>query len=472
MTSDTDFTEQRVRQSQSEAARDRRDAIPVARQLARAALAVSVKDLPSIVVEKTRVLLLDCLACIFEATPLPWSRQAMAAITPAATGATVIGTALHAGPSDAAFVNATMAHGLVREDMHAGSIGHHGVVVLPAVLAEAETGRFSGEAFLAAVAVGYETGARIGRALFTSDLARLFRPTGILGPLGAALAVSHLLQLDEAAAARAIGLAANTSSGLNQWPQGGGSEMYFHAGFAARNGLTCARLAAAGAFGSEDIIEGSAGLFAAFARRGLATPIALFENGSFEIMSVYCKPAPACNFAQTACQAALDAIRHLGADSSLIERIAIRVTEAAYLYPGCNAASRFDNVLQAKMSIQFGVASVLAKGTLEAPNYERLDDPEILRLVAVTDLEPDPDFTRAFPATQGASVDLMLKNGSRVSRSLQDVVPATAAEVRARFRAAASAKLGPARADAIEDFIDDIGNKDDVGRLGALCALT
>jgi 2-methylcitrate dehydratase PrpD len=120
----------------------------------------------------------------------------------------------------------------------------------------------------------------------TAGLARLFRPTGILGPLAGAMAGSVLLGLDEDASVSALALAANTSSGLNQWPHEGGSDMYFHPGFAARSAVTAIELAEAGAYGSEHIIEGPAGLFAAFGRVAAPEAIALFPDGSEEIMAV------------------------------------------------------------------------------------------------------------------------------------------------------------------------------------------
>jgi 2-methylcitrate dehydratase PrpD len=43
----------------------------------------------------------------------------------------------------------------------------------------------------------------------------------------------------------------------------GGSEMYFHPGFASRNAISCIELAEAGAVASSDIIEGDAGQLAA-----------------------------------------------------------------------------------------------------------------------------------------------------------------------------------------------------------------
>ncbi|UZE49270.1 MmgE/PrpD family protein [Rhodopseudomonas sp. P2A-2r] len=443
----------------------------LARTMVRAANAVHLSDLSPAACDKLKICLLDFLSCAFEARDLAWSRQAIAIAGNAASGATIVGTDIAASPADAAFANATMGHGLVREDMHAGSIGHHGVVLWPVLLALAQRSQVSGAQLLIAAAVGYEVGGRLGRALFDADLARLFRPTGILGPVAGAVAGSRLLSLDENAAVSALALAANASAGLNQWPHDGGSDMYFHPGAAARSAITAVALAEAGAYGSELILEGEAGLFAAF-RRALAPPvITLFPGGEEEILAVYNKPVPACNFAQTACQAALRVAEEID-NIAAVEQITVHLPDAAIRYPGCDFTGPFERALQAKMSIQYGVAGALVRKVVDEDNYRRLDDPDILRLASMIRLKSDREFTAAFPAAQGAEVEVSLAVGARISRRISDVIAATEGEVRARLRDSAGAVLGVNRADAIEEAIDRIERSSNAGRIAGLCALT
>jgi 2-methylcitrate dehydratase PrpD len=443
--------------------------VSLSRLIARSALALDLGDFGSDVIAKAKICLLDFLSCAFEAGNHPWSRQAVA-IAQAGGRATIIGAAQLSAPADAAFANAVMGHGLVREDMHAASIAHHGVVIWPTLLALSEQTPMHGRRLLAAAIIGYETGARIGRALLTSDLARLYRPTGLVAPLGAALAGSFALGLSEDAATSAIAIAANTSSGLNEWPHTGGSDMYFHPGFAASNAIKAVGLAAADAFGSETILEGEAGLFAAYRRQAAPENIALFPNGESEIMAVYNKPVPACNFAQTAAQAALRVSRQL-TDGDEIDRIAIRAPEAAVRYPGCDSTGPYRNALQAKMSIPFSVAAILARGEIRDENYAALDDAEILHLVAVSDLAADADFTAAFPAKQGADVSVRLRDGRVIRHALPDVVAATPSDIRTRFRAAASRVLGGDRADRLEQLVDGCERLGDASVIAAHCRL-
>ena len=113
--------------------------------------------------------------------------------------------------------------------------------------------------------IGYQVMARIGQALITKEVAQRFRPTGLVGAVGAAAAGARLLRLSEDETVNALALAANTAGGLNEWPRSGGGEMFFHPGFAARNAVTAraARALRAPRRPSRRS-TGAAGLFAAF----------------------------------------------------------------------------------------------------------------------------------------------------------------------------------------------------------------
>jgi len=91
----------------------------LARALARASLAVDLGSFDVDVIAKAKICLLDfLLSCAFEARHHAWSRQAIGIARGIENGATIIGTNRLSTPGDAAFANATLGHGLVREDMH------------------------------------------------------------------------------------------------------------------------------------------------------------------------------------------------------------------------------------------------------------------------------------------------------------------------------------------------------------------
>jgi len=131
-----------------------------------------------------------------------------------------------------------------------------------------------------------------------------------------------------------------------------------------------------------------------------------------------------------------------------IAAITVRVPRAGALYPGCDYTGPFAHVLQAKMSIQYNVAAALIEGGVSEQNFTRLQDPVLQRLIGVMKLEIDDAMTRAYPGKQGGEVEVRQSGGATHRIRLEDVVTASAADVRARFRAAAetcSARRGRAR---------------------------
>jgi 2-methylcitrate dehydratase PrpD len=151
-----------------------------------------------------------------------------------------------------------------------------------------------------------------------------------------------------------------------------------------------------------------------------------------------------------------------------ISSIAVRVPRAGKLYPGCDHRGPFAHVLQAKMSIQYNVAAALMQGSVSEKNFALLNDPVLQRLVGLTTLEVDDELTQAYPGQQGGDVEVSEIGGATHRVRLADVVNATAAGVRERFRTAAEDVVGAAQAREIERGIDELDRSDDVGRLATL----
>ena len=419
---------------------------------------------------KVQTCVRDLIGCALEAMDKPWSVQArsiVVALPPGHSGsATVIAQEQASSTADAAFANAVMGHGLVREDMHAASVSHLGVAVIPAVLALSQRTACQGADLVAAIVVGYELGAQIGRALMTPELARVHRPTGITGPLAAAAAGARLLRLDPVATTHALALAANMTGGLNEWGLTGGSEMYFHPGLAARSGVTAALLAQAGAQASATALDGPSGLFASLGQTAQLGKLGRFGEVP-ELMQVYHKAVPACNFAQTACQVAALLAQESPVRPDEVSRIVIGVPHAAAAYPGCDQRGPYLHTLQAKMSIQFNVVAALLTGRTVESNFDLRGDARLDALLTRTELCADPQLSSAFPARQGAYVELHMRHGAIRRRELDDVQHATAQDVRQRFMQAAQQQWGMAAAAALDHQIESLPRLEDAGGLAA-----
>src|SRR2546430_8078829 len=199
----------------------------IARSCARWICATNTARLGDDVLEKAKTCLRDMIGVAAQACDLPSSRQALAfAAAMGGSEATLIGSSQRASVAEAAFANGAVAHGLVQEDMHTPSVSHIGVVIWPTLLALSEHTKAQGEDLIAAAVAGYQVMGRLGQALITKDLARMFRPTGLIGAIGGAAAGARLLRLSEEETASALALAANTAGGLNEWPHVGGDEMF------------------------------------------------------------------------------------------------------------------------------------------------------------------------------------------------------------------------------------------------------
>lgn len=417
---------------------------------------------------KTRLCLQDFLGNALCSVALPWVSQAIAAVADEGPPeATIIGSDHRSNRSGAAFANAVAGHALVRDDMHVGAVSHLGVVVVPTVLALAETGRVSGRALLDAIVVGYEAGGLLGRAILDSDISRTHRPTGTVGPVAAAAAAAKLLGADETRFAAALGLAANMAAGYNEWAPAGGSEMFFHPGFAARNALLAVRLAMSGATVSRTAFEGKSGMLAAFGKHWPEHARPFTDRP--EILDVFFKEVPACNYAQTAAQAARDLAGDQPFAAEVIEEVIVRLPHAAIAYPGCDAAGPLTTILQAKMSIQFNVAAALTTGHFAESNYLPENQPGICRVASRIRLLVDDELTRAYPSRQGAEVSVRTNDGRRLSRQLKNVVAASAELVRTRFEETARRALGDTTAAKLVAMIDAIDSVDDVSPLLSAC---
>lgn len=199
-------------------------------------------------------------------------------------------------PESAAFANAVLMHARVQEDAHPA--GHVGVVVLPAALACAQRLQADGDALLAAIAIGYEVALRIGRDHCAGLSERGFRTTSAYGPFGAAAACARLRGLDVSRTTHALALAASAAGGIREFVEAGSQDYAFQAGLAARGGMRCAALAAAGATGAASALEGPAGFFRAFGGGGSGhgRRIADALGQSWEFDRVAFKPYPVCQF--------------------------------------------------------------------------------------------------------------------------------------------------------------------------------
>ncbi|MDP2951941.1 MAG: MmgE/PrpD family protein, partial [Chloroflexota bacterium] len=194
----------------------------------------------------------------------------------------------------AALANGIMAHALDYDDYAPGWVAHPTAAILPAVLALGERGHISGKEALEAYVLGFEVGARAGYGAGRRHYEAGFHSTATLGTLGAAAASAKLLRLSIPETRMALGIAASEAAGLRQ--NFGSMTKPFHAGNAARGGVTAALLAQQGFTASEDILDGPQGFVHVLAGEGHFEKMLDGLGETFDILSpgLEMKPYPCC----------------------------------------------------------------------------------------------------------------------------------------------------------------------------------
>src|SRR5258705_9744960 len=156
---------------------------PAARTLAEWATGLRAEDVPAAVRDNAALRVLDTIGCA-----LAGAREehvpavlGLAARWGASGSSTIWGSALTAAPPQAALANGALAHGLDFDDTHADSVCHTSAVLVPAVLALAESEHLSGRAILTALVAGYEGMIRIATAARARMYNAAVKPTAHRG---------------------------------------------------------------------------------------------------------------------------------------------------------------------------------------------------------------------------------------------------------------------------------------------------
>ncbi|KZE64190.1 hypothetical protein AWM68_13885 [Fictibacillus phosphorivorans] len=157
----------------------------------------------------------------------------------------------------ASLLNGMSSHVYDFDDTLLDTVLHPSAPVFPAILAVAENKGKSGKDVLEAFVIGCEVEARLALAVYPSHYWRGWHITGSVGGIGAAVAVSKLLDLDHEKTSFAIGIAATEPVGLRE--MFGTMTKPFHPGKAAMNGLLAALMAEQGFTSSHQSLEAERG---------------------------------------------------------------------------------------------------------------------------------------------------------------------------------------------------------------------
>ena len=328
---------------------------------------------------------------------------------------TAIGHAETWSPEDAALLNGTAAHGEDFDDTFEGGPVHSGAVVVPAVLAACERFGRSGHDALLGVAAGVETLCRLSLVAPKRIHNAGFHPTAVLGAIAAALAVSKSIGSSERQTVDALGIAGSMAGGIIEYLAEGAWTKRLHAGWAAHCGLHAARLASAGFVGPRSVLEGTHGLFFAFAHDRAGDFEALTERFGerWHLATLTFKPYATGTMNQPYIDCALRlAQRGFAAEDVAEVRCETAEGYVKRLWEPLSAKQRPVNSYAAKFSTPFNVAVAFVSGAagLEAFSDATVRDERILGLARKVRYVVDPD--NPYPRAYTGHVRMTLKDGS------------------------------------------------------------
>jgi 2-methylcitrate dehydratase PrpD len=351
----------------------------------------------------------------------------------------------------AALLNAASMHVLDFEPMWTPQTHALSPALAPA-LALAESRGAGGRDVLAAVVKGVEIQGWIRRACGHVESRDFkFHPPGMVGPIGAAVAASHLLQLDAATLANAIGIATSRCGSLTS--NTGTMTKSTHCGYAASLGLESALLAASGFTGDEEAFDSASGYAAIFLPPRFDREMLMSFGEPFRLVDpgFTLKIFP-CKFTT-----------HYGITAALAARPRMPSADAIHavrmLAPVVPTGDRPHprTGLEGKFSVQYTLAAALLDGAVTLASFtdERLHRRDMQALLGKIAVTMTPDITTEYNAGRYVDLEIELKDGSIVRercerpRGSWGAEPISEAEHAMKVQGCLAGSLAPAAIDEL-----------------------
>ncbi len=371
--------------------------------------------------------------------------------------ATLLGAARRMSAPAAALANGAAAHALDFDDNCYSGFVHGSAVIVPAALAVAETENASGSELVTAFVAGCEVEFAAGDAATPHLYEKGWWNTGVLGPIGAAVAAARIMKLDANTMGHAIGLAVAGT---------GGAKACF--GTDGKPAL-CGRTAEAGVTAALMAREGCSGPLNAFEdNRGFAK---LFNDGIFlsECFTrfgqdwrslkpgVDIKRVPICLSAHAALDAVMDIMAAHRIAAADIERVVCDVG------PVVTANLVYDDPAtpqQAQFSLPFAIGCMLVHGDVSLAQIDQsvVADPAVraamrrVQTITTDRWKSDGENARRYP--EGAHVVVTTRDG-RIFEHFNGFArgttarPLSDAEIAGKFMSCAAGSLGAAGAERL-----------------------
>lgn len=440
-------------------------------QLAARITAPDVGDVPDDVTEGVTRVVADTVGVTLAGSTTPVGRAARRAFgaLPGDGGTTVIGSSEPLPTLEAVFTNGVAGHALDYDDSSILLPGHPSVVLLPPILAVAETRPVSGMEAIAAYALGFEAMVAVAKPISPRHYTKGWHTTSTAGTFGAAAATARLLDADRETVRHALCMAASYASGVQR--NFGTMTKPAHAGQAARSGATAALLAAEGVTADPRALTDPRGYFELFDGYERPDPASFPDIGEEWLATdewIDIKRYPCCYGNHTS----MDAAGRLAAEHDLVpEDIeSVHVRGSTKLERVVREALPATG-LEGKFSVRHAVATAIAH---EEPGLAAFEDaavgnPTLRALAESVTVELDEDLD---PETFRTVVTIETTDGRRLEETVtyppgRPENPIPDAAVHAKFLDCTTRVLDRAAAESLWDRLWTLPELADVGTLVA-----
>ena len=452
-----------------------RDADPL-RLLGRAAAALNLDNLPPEVLQRAKQRVLDALGCLvagYEGHVAETIRSYVLA-----QGGNAEATLLPGGEKTTAalagFAHATCIYGLELSDCAPRGTVHPGCKVVPIALAVAERGRLGGAAVLPALVAGYEVEIRFARTVHPHAWYRGWKPLGIFGAIGPAVAAGHIMGLDADGLDNAIGIALNLAPMATGRTNQIGSAKWLFGGQACTSGLLAAEMSGHGFKGMRDVVGGWLNLVSEQNHPERLTEgiDAQAQFTQWELLSGVV----------TKYHATIGPlVSPIEAVFSLLQQHDIRPEDVVEIHADCTHRTAVFNKphpeseVTARASLPYCLAVAVCTrdpGQLLGAAYkpDALRNETVRALAEKVRVTANDEYERQYPARSLARVTIRLRNGLahslEVDRSaLGRYLAPTDADIEQKFRLLATPVLGRDRADTVVGLVGNLESLSDLGEL-------
>lgn len=421
----------------------------------------------------------DCVAVMLAAHDSELTRKLRQHVTDIGGGAVsrlLLGEQ-RATVGQATLVGVGAAHALDFDDYAYSN--HVSALLVPAIFAEAERSGGSGMDMLRAYIAGFESWGAVMKREPDHLHSKGWHPTGTFGAIGVAAALSHLRGLGHDQTRNALGLAAANGGGVMD--NFGTMAKSYQGARAAEAGVACVELALAGVDAGPHAIDGSGGLLAALSPHGNADLDSdagwLGEHWISADDTLNIKPHPTVGASQRGIDAAIQVHEDHSVDIKSIAAVVVRTSEKHA------AVMRFhapESALEAKFSIEFGVAAGLVSGKVSLAEVQDqfVQRSDVQALIEKVSIEILPDDDPTYPVGAIAdSVAVTLQNGTVIESEPvhrfrgHGQNPMTPQELEQKFMDCVQPRFGKNTAVAIYEQLLELGELSSVDQFATIVPL-